>query len=260
VRLRLHVRPHGKDGPRRRCRQRHRRGKRQGPRRLRGRGLRGRRERRGSRGDGGRHKGERGEGRGDRSRYARLWERRGGGGEDRGAGRAGQHAERQRQEAPVGDHRRRVRQDHRPEPQRNLPPLPGVREGDGRAGLGEHHRVLQHQGAGRRAGAGGLRRHEVGDGADASGSGGRARAAGGAGQRHSAGRRGDAAYRPDQGEPRLVRRLRQQEHPRPVGAAARDGRHGGLPRLRRELLRDRRVHARGRRVDRRRWALHAPLV
>jgi NAD(P)-dependent dehydrogenase (short-subunit alcohol dehydrogenase family) len=36
-----------------------------------------------------------------------------------------------------------------------------------------------------------------------------------------------------QGEPRLVRRLREQEHPRPVGAAARDGRDGGLPRLRR---------------------------
>ncbi|CAA9494214.1 MAG: hypothetical protein AVDCRST_MAG12-2268, partial [uncultured Rubrobacteraceae bacterium] len=68
------------------------------------------------------------------------------------------------------------------------------------------------------------------------------------------------AYRPDQGEPRLVRRLRQQEHPRPVGAAARDGRDGGLPRLRRELLCDRCLHARGRWVDRRRRALHAAVV
>ncbi|CAA9454605.1 MAG: 3-oxoacyl-[acyl-carrier protein] reductase, partial [uncultured Rubrobacteraceae bacterium] len=260
VRLPLHVRPYGKDRPRRRGRQRDRRGKRPRPRGLRGRGVRGRRRRRGRRGDGGRHQGGRREGRRARVGHAGLQERRGDSGEDRGPRRAGQHAERQRQETPAGDHGRGVRQDRGPEPQGDFPVVPGVRKGHGRSGVGEHHRVLEHQGSGRRAGAGGLCRDQVRDRADAAGSGGGARASGGAGQRYRARDSGDAAYRPDQGLPRLVRRLREQEHPRPVGAAARDGRDGGLPRLRRQLLRHRGLHARGRGLDRRRRALHAAAV
>ena len=105
-------------------------------------------------------------------------------------------------------HGRGVRQGRRPEPERHFPPDPGVRARHGRARLGQHHRVLEHPGSGRRAGAGRLRRDEVRDGADAQGPGRGARAARRAGQRHRPRHRRDAAYGTDQRLPRLVRLLR----------------------------------------------------
>src|SRR5215216_2359324 len=54
----------------------------------------------------------------------------------------------------------------------------------------------------------------------------------------------------------MVRRLREQVRPRTLGATARAGRDGRLPRLRRKLLRHRRGYACGRRLDRHRRTLH----
>jgi NAD(P)-dependent dehydrogenase (short-subunit alcohol dehydrogenase family) len=70
----------------------------------------------------------------------------------------------------------------------------------------------------------------------------------------------DAAYCPDQREPRLVRLIRSQEHPRPLGQAPRDGGYDRLPRLGYQLLRHRRVHALRRQLDRRRRTLHPAFV
>ena len=75
---------------------------------------------------------------------------------------------------PLLDHRRGVRPGRRSEPQRYFSPDPGVRTRDGRARLGEHHRLLELPGAGRRAGAGSIRSDQVGDRADAARSGRRA--------------------------------------------------------------------------------------
>ena len=80
------------------------------------------------------------------------------------------------------------------------------------------------------------------------------------GQRHSAWHRRDAFDGPDQRVPRLVRLLRSQEHPGPLGHAARDGRDGPLPRLGSQLLRHGRLHAGRRRLDRRGRAFHATTI
>src|SRR5829696_3048444 len=98
------------------------------------------------------------------------------------------------------------------------------------------------------------------DGADAAGPCFRSRTPRCQGQRHSAWHRRDAFDGPDQRLPRLVRLLRRQEHPGPLGHAARDGRDGPLSRLGSQLLRHGRLHAGRRRLDRRGWTLHASAL
>ena len=80
------------------------------------------------------------------------------------------------------------------------------------------------------------------------------------GKRHRPRHRRDAAYGTDQRLSRLVRLLRRQEHLRPLGPAARDGRHGRLPRLGGEFLRHGRLHARRRWLDRGRRTVHPATV
>ena len=77
----------------------------------------------------------------------------------------------------------------------------------------------------------------------------RARRIGDSRQRGGAWRRRDPADRADQEEPRLVRRLREQERPRPMGLTSGDGRPGALPGLGRRELRHGHGVVRRRRLD-----------
>ena len=70
-----------------------------------------------------------------------------------------------------------------------------------------------------------------------------------AAQRRGAGRGRDAADQADHRERGLVSRLRRQIDAEALGEPGRDGRRGGVPLLRRELLRDRLVPAGRRRLD-----------
>src|SRR5690606_322507 len=68
-------------------------------------------------------------------------------------------------------------------------------------------------------------------------------------QRRRSWRRRDPSHQADQGPAQLVRRLRQEERPRPLVAAQRARRGRGFPRLRRRQLRDRLAALRRRRLD-----------
>ena len=70
-----------------------------------------------------------------------------------------------------------------------------------------------------------------------------------AAQRRGAGRGRDAAHQADHRERGLVSRLRRQIDAEALGEPGRDGRRGGVPLLRRELLRHRLVPAGRRRLD-----------